>query len=262
MKIEVLISTMNLIDNDALIKKMKITGPSLTINQITKKGLNLLNNKGQNSILSYLEKGLSRSRNKALINSNCDICVIADDDMYYEGNYLESITNAYTKYPDADIIIFVVDNEDIAHKKKIQKEGRISYLKSLKVQSVQMTFKRESILKNNIKFDEHFGAGSTYYWGEENIFLFDCLRKGLKIYYVPVKIATLEISTSSWDKSNTRQHYNIQGIVYYRMSKYFYPILITQFALRKGKIYRPDLNFFQVMHHMFEGARKYKNKIN
>lgn len=262
MKIGALISTMNKTKKelDTLIKNMKVK-KTVVINQITKDNIQLTNESdNQKKIISVREKGLSKSRNLAIKNSDSDICIIADDDLYYEKDYTETITNAYQKYKNADIIAFVVDNEDIKSKKPIFRESRVSYLKSMKLQSVQLTFKRKSIIENNIKFDELYGAGSKYYWGEENIFLFDCLRKKLKIYYIPQKIATLKISESSWDKSISRKNSKIRGIIFYRMTKVFYPILIIQFAFRKRKKYIKEMSAINNIKYMFEGVKEYKEQ--
>lgn len=262
MKCEVLVSTMNKKSKKELIKSLRINCCTI-INQITNRDMKYPKDDTISSqkFLSFKEKGLSKSRNKAIENCSSDICVIADDDMYYVDEYEKIIKDAYKKYPDADLIAFVVDNEDVLHKKRILKEGRVGYLRSMKLQSVQVTFKRASIIKNNIKFDESFGTGSTYYWGEENIFLFDCLRSNLKIYYVPQKIATLKISNSSWNKDNTVEHYKIQGTIYYRMSNIIYPILIIQFAIRKRNIYKNDMSMFKVIKSMFQGAKEYKKGV-
>lgn len=260
MDCEVLISTMNQIEKN-IVNDLKVNN-CVVINQITKDIVPVkddINN--SQKFISFYEKGLSKSRNAALKNSSKDICIIADDDMYYENNYENIILSAYDRYKDADIIAFFVDNEDKSKRKKFLKEGRIGFLKSMKLQSVQITFKRKSIIENNISFDEKFGTGSVYPWGEENIFLFDCLRKKLKIYYVPLKIATLKANTSStWDKSNTKKHYEQQGAIYYRMSNKIYFLLIFQFFLRKRKIYIKDLSAITVLNSMIKGARDYRRR--
>ena len=69
-------------------------------------------------VISVNEKGLSRSRNKAILNSNADICVIADDDMYYSNQYELNVSKGYKKYPDADIIAYYVDSDDKRHIKE------------------------------------------------------------------------------------------------------------------------------------------------
>lgn len=257
-KCEVLVSTMNQHDKENLIKSMNIKN-CIIINQITK-NIHFQENDVVSSqkFISFFEKGLSRSRNKGIKYSTSDICIMADDDMYYINDYEKIIIQSYNKIPDADIIAFLIENEADKNYKKRLKAGRIGFLNSMKLSSVQITFKRQSIVKNNIKLDEEFGTGSTYYWGEENVFLYDCLKKGLKIYYVPKKIATLRISESSWNKSNTPNHFQIQGAIYYRMTQNFYLILILQFVVRKRYIYIKDMSMLSVLINMLKGAKKYK----
>ena len=262
MKCEVLMSTMNKKSMDDLIKNSKVNN-CIIVNQVTKNtSVDKNVETGNQKFISYNEKGLSKSRNRLLSKSKADICIIADDDMYYVDNYEQIIKEQYNKHPNADMIAFVVQHENKLKRKKVLKEGYLSLINTMKLQSVQITFKRKSVVLNKIKFDENFGAGAKYPWGEENIFLFDCKRKKLKIYYVPIKIATLkDTGVSSWDKSNTVDHYNRQGIIYYRMSKRLYKLLIIQFVLRKRKIYSSSLTSLQVLKAMFEGVKKHKRGL-
>ena len=46
----------------------------------------------------------------------------------------------------------------------------------MRVISSQITFRRKSIIKSNIKFDEKFGAGAKYNRAEESIMLCDAIR--------------------------------------------------------------------------------------
>ena len=50
----------------------------------------------------------------------------------------------------------------------------------MSVCSCQITFKRKSIVDNNIFLNEMFGIGSKFISGEENIFLKEALKKKLK----------------------------------------------------------------------------------
>ena len=88
MNLEVLISTMNLKNEDEnlkLIKRMNIKTKSLTINQITDKEIQSFEKiEGQNKIISKKEKGLSKSRNVAIQNAKAEICIFADNDIVYE----------------------------------------------------------------------------------------------------------------------------------------------------------------------------------
>lgn len=259
MKIEVLVSTMNLENHEELLRKMNVK-KSVIINQtqfVTSGDIT----EGENRLYSYQEKGLSKSRNRAIENSKADICMIADDDIKYEDNYEKIVDNGYKKYPDADIIAFYVDNFDEKRKKPIRKEGKIGILKSMRIQSVQVTFKRKSIRDKNIRFNERFGAGAELYMGEENIFLAQCLKEGLKMYYIPKTIATIQDNNSTWFKGHNEYNFNVKGAVYYEISKSLYPILIFQFALRKRWLYANEVKTLKAIKYMFEGVKKYKKSI-
>ena len=258
MNIEVLVSTMNLDNVQKLIKKMKIKN-GIIINQTEKE--KVINQKCDKiKVLSYIEKGLSKSRNRAISNSSADIIVIADDDMTYSENYEEIILSAYEKYKDADIVAFHVNSNDKKRGKKIRKESKINFLNSMKIQSVQLTMKRKNIVENNLLFNENFGAGSKWFMGEENIFLFNCLKRGLKIYYIPKTIASLDNSDSTWFKGFDKEYFIVKGGVFYEMSKLFSEIFILQFALRKRKLFGDNLNVIQAIKFMNQGRKKRKNE--
>lgn len=260
MKLQVLLSIINSKNPKEFVKTTNITGDYIIINQIFKENIKLTNYTEKNKkIISIRDKGLSKSRNLAIKNSTSDICLLSDDDMFYEEDYEKTILEAYKKYPDADLIAFVVEHENKKDEKKILKEGRLNLLTSLKISSVQLTFKKSSIENKNIKFDENFGSGSKYFMGEENIFMYDCLKNKLKIYYVPIKIGTLKvINESNWFKGYNKDYFKVKGIVYYRMSKLLSLFLILQFSLRKCKLYKNEINLFDSIKYMCKGIKEYK----
>ena len=96
------------------------------------------------------------------------------------------MNRAMKNIPDADIIVF-----QFTHDKN--KETRVQYEKDKryylwnisKVASVEITFKRKSIIDKGIKFNNIIGLGTKFPSGEENAFLADALRAGLKIYHIP-----------------------------------------------------------------------------
>lgn len=255
-QIEVLVSTMNLDSNENLIRNMNISGKSITINQITNANkLAITDGKSKHKVFSFFEKGLSKSRNKAIEKSDADICAIADDDLVYLNDYEETIKSAYNKYSDADIIAFNVESTNIDRPTTKQKNGMKGYLNSMKIASFQITFKSQNI-KGKIVFDELFGAGSgKYKMGEENIFLFDCLRRGLKVYYVSDTIATVTHKDSTWFNGYDETYFVSKGACFYRMTKAFWMVMILQFAVRKYKLYKKEMNFFKALKLMYKGGK-------
>lgn len=263
MRVNVLLSVMNKKEPQEYIKTMNVFKNYVIINQLTNKDIVPINQKSSNkSIISLNDKGLSQSRNLAIKNCNAEIGIISDDDMFYVDNYEEIIINAYKKHPTADIIAFVVEHEDKLREKKILKEGRVNIFSTLKISSVQLTFKIESIKKKNIKFDENFGSGNKYYMGEENIFLIDCIKKRLNICYVPIKIGTLRVvNDSKWFEGYNEKYFKVKGAVFYRMSKFLYIMFILQFAIRKRKLYINNISLLSCIKYMFTGVLEYKEGL-
>ena len=262
MSIDVLISTMNLFTNkqyNDLLKNMNIKNNSVVINQCpgSDKLLNLSNDKN-NRIYSYSNKGLSISRNNAISKSKADICILADDDLRYNENYQQIVLNAYEKYPEADLIAFYVSSDNPNNVKPKLSFGKVGLLKSFKIQSVQLTFRRDKIQEKNIKFDELFGAGTELYMGEENIFIFDCIKSGLHLYSYPVEFAKLNNRESSWFKGYDEKYFQVKSACFYRMSKFFWLFLCIQFIVRKYKIYKKDISSFKALKNMVIGKNNYK----
>lgn len=263
MECEILVSVMNQKSKDAIVNRLGIKEDDkcIIVNQNTK-GIRVTkdDNRSNHKFLSFKEKGLSRSRNRAINNSTGNICIICDDDMTFVPDYQAIIQKAYTKHPEADIICFDFIRAD--RTRKTMKEGKVGFLRSMKISSAQITFKRESIKKANIRFDENFGTGSGKCdWGEENIFLFDCLRAGLKIYYTPTTIRFIERNTNStWSRKNSIEHFEKQGWLYYRMSPSWWKIIALQFTLRKHDLYAKDMNGWTVYKSILKGGKTYRKE--
>lgn len=141
------------------------------------------------------EKWLSKNRNNALKYSKSDICYICDDDLNFIAWFDEIIKNEYKK-SDYDIITFQAENESWKKHFKL-KEGNHNRFSVLKIWSWWITFKRESLIKNNIYFDESFWLGTKYPVWEENIFLTDSIKKWLKMYHSDKPIV-IHPNESSW----------------------------------------------------------------
>lgn len=258
MNIEVLLSIMNQRSEkqiEEFTKNMGITGKVTIINQITDNSIKkIMKEEGNLKIFSYKEKGLSKSRNIALNKLTSDIGIISDDDVTYVQNYEDIIKRAYEKYIDADIIAFNVESGNIERPIRKQETHKVNFITAMKIQSMQIT------LRNGIEiaFDENFGAGSKYRFGEENIWLYDCLKSGKKIYYVNEKIGEALQRESTWYSKKDKEFMKCEGAVFYRISKKLYLLLILQYAIRKRKEYKDNLTVMQAIRYLWQGAKEYK----
>ncbi|MES5891532.1 glycosyltransferase family A protein [Bacillus cereus group sp. RP43] len=246
-----------------LFEKMNISSNAVMVNQCGYEKQEVLFL--QNHKLTYVcseDIGLSKSRNKAIFNSNDDgIVLLSDDDLVYVDNYSELIQKTFDENPDYDIIRFQVEGINKPFKMYKNKSAKLGYLSSLKTSSVEIAFRIKKIKEANIQFNEQFGAGSVYRMGEENIFLYECLSKGLKIKYEPIKIADLYIGESSWFKGFNKKYFHDRGAIFSALSKRWAGVLILQFAFRHYKKYKSNMTLLQAIRAMFNGHQEYKKTL-
>ena len=260
MRLQVLLSAMFL-EDESYIDTLNITTDAVVINQCDNESCKCVKRpcgNGREQTVTYVEtkeRGLSRSRNMAIAKADADICILCDNDVEYLPDYENRIMDGFARHPDADLIVFYIERKE-KPKPNYPKTKRMGYLSVLKIFSPEVAFRRESV--KEIAFDERFGAGSgRYLMGEENIYLYDCLKRGLKIYYEPVKIAKLREESSTWFKGYDDAFFISRGAGYCAMSRFGSYILILQFALRKGYLYRENMSMFHAMSCMFKGRREY-----
>lgn len=257
MVFQVLVSTMHQTDY-SLLDTMNIQSDVVVINQhISDSRIDF--NHGDNKVtwINSQERGLSRSRNLALKNASGRICLLADDDLEYVPNYQDIVLEQFSLNPDYDIITFQVEGIERKFKNYYQKERRLGFLTSMKVSSVEIAFRLDRVREASIQFNEMFGSGARYMAGEDNIFLYDCLRRGLRIKYVPIKIAYLHIGTSTWFEGYNKRYFISKGAIFTAMSpKYSIP-LILQFAIRKYALYRDEMTMAQAIKFMLKGRRQF-----
>lgn len=245
MTIQVLISCMYQRDY-SIIEKTNIQTDVVVINQCDKNEIvefDFANKKNEIChalFISTTERGLSRSRNMAIVNSTADVCLICDDDEILDEHYPSSIAEAF-KQTHSDLIAFKIDNTG---KKYSNKAKRIGYLGALKLASWQLAFKRESILRSNIKFDITLGSGVSKAGGEENMFVYDCLREDLRVTYLPLSIGKMIPGESKWFHGFTKEYFYDRGIMTRKlMGKAFAFLYAGYFLVRKHKLYGKDIPF-------------------
>lgn len=262
MKFQVLLATMNRKKDDIpeLVRKSNLSCDVLVMNQCCREAsYDIEVDKHSVHVIEVNEKGLSKSRNRAMGESNADVCLVADDDIWYKRDVEQRIMKAFKENPAYDLIAFYVERSSNYTYKEIGKTHEIHKLQSLSLMSVQIAFQLKRIKEKGIRFDEKFGAGSgMYICGEENIFLMDCLRKGCKILYVPVPIAKTDDSESTWFHGYDEVYFRSKGAVFQRLFPAYSSLLIVVFAITKRNMYKEEMKLTKALSYMKQGRKECK----
>lgn len=205
------------------------------------------------------ERGLSKSRNRAISLAQGDICLVADDDISLLPGYKKHILAAFDAEPEADIITFQIRTPDGGYfKNNYAAEPKWHTLRSImRVCSIEIAFRRERILNSGIRFDEQFGLGAAFPTGEEAIFLADAIRSGLKVKYVPIPIVVHDRESSGAAFAGNQRLIEAKGAMFWRIFGAWGMPVSLLFAAMKYK--HSGMGFIRFAAHMFDGARQFRN---
>lgn len=261
MKLEVLMSCMHQSGID-IAYRSNLQTDMVLVNQCDRESLEVIPSQADGGAMFQVkfictkERGLSKSRNMAIRNAEGDVCLIADDDEVFAEGYGERILSAFEQYPAADVIAFKVENTHSSKKKYASKACKVNYLRAMSIGSWQIAFRRESIMRNHILFDEEMGSGTGHGPSEEVRFLFDCLSKKLTIQYLPIVIARMEkTSDSQWFHGYTPRYFLEQGWSSRRLMGLPLSLIYSfYFVFRKYPQYRQDCSLWTALRKMLKGA--------
>lgn len=261
-KLEILLSCMH--QTDDIIKRSNIKCNATIVNQCDKDDKRVISVDGKDNTckikwIDSTKRGLSRSRNMALNAASCDYCLISDDDEIFVDDVDKIIENTFRENPKSDILIFKLYNWNTkcpSHTKNV------GYIQAMRTASYQIAFRRAKIIESNISFDEEMGSGTGHGAGEECKFLFTCLRKGLRITFVPKTIATLLAgSESQWFSGYDNKYFFWHGWAIKRILGT--PLAMTYAlytAVKKYRVYNENLSAISATKQMFKGIFYKNNK--
>lgn len=212
-KLDVLVVTMN--QNDlSLVTKMNIESNAVIANQVghcayVEEEMSF----GKIKMVSTDTKGVGVNRNLALLYSESDYLLMADDDEVLYHNYEENIIRAFEEVPEADILIFNINTiSDKPTSRRVNTTiKKLSMLNIFNYGAVRIAIKKNSLIRSNIVFTHLFGGGAKYSAGEDSMFLKKCLSEGMQIYTYPLIIADVYQFESTWFKGYDEKYFFDKG---------------------------------------------------
>lgn len=260
MRIQVLMSAMNQTDF-SILKRANIKSDAIIVNQCD---INRIDEFKYNDhtikFYSFNERGVGLSRNNALMRADADIIIFADEDIRYEDDYVQSIKNAFANNPKADIILFNVLSKNPERPSfTILKEKKVNKINCLKYGAVRIAARTEKLKMHNINFSLLFGGGSKFSSGEDSLFIFEAISKGMVVYTNPKIIGYVSQQDSSWFNGYTKKFFMDKGTFFYVLSKNWAVILCLWFAIKHRKKYKQNFSFNEALFLMIKGINQVKN---
>lgn len=133
-------------------------------------------------------RGVTKSRNNAIRLANGDIGLFSDDDVTYTNAYFDKIIEVFTRNLDYNVVIFKYFKlgRKVENEKYPRERMKLSQKLPFSIATIEIGFQIKKIQEAEVFFDERFGAGQPLIIGsEEDIFVIDCIKKGLNVWFVP-----------------------------------------------------------------------------
>lgn len=258
MRIETLVATIDQTDH-SLVEKMNIQTDSLVGNQRGSSSEEVFDFHGNKVVyFNSAERGVGKNRNVLIQNATADICLFADDDMQFIDGYPQIVEKAFEECPDADILIFnLLERQP---RRPVTKQiTRIHKYNYAKYGAARIAFRRQSVLSAGIRFDLSFGGGTEHGSGEDTIFLWDCLKKKLKICAVPYALAEIDqTAVSTWFQGYNEKFFRDKGALYASIHPWLWPLYSLHHVMRYRRKFGNNVPLTTAFRWMLKGGRAYR----
>lgn len=218
MTFQVLVATMYQTDY-SLLEKMNIQSDAVVVNQCDRNSVEVFEfNEHTVCWICTTERGIGRSRNRALIAASADIILFADDDVVYENGYKDAVVSFFESKQDCSLAVFnVISSNPERPAYIIPADKRLHKFNCLRYGGYRIAAKREKIQEKNIWFTLNFGGGAKHQAGEDILFITNCIQKRLKCFACSKKIGTVAQQNSTWFKGYDEKYYLDRGALFSTM---------------------------------------------
>ena len=195
-------------------------------------------------------KGLSIARNAGIKEAEGDICILADDDGWYNAEAVEKIVGKFEANPQISVLMTQIYDKDqnVPYKNYPSKEAIINQKIKLMSKTSSEIALRRSRLKD-CQFDERFGLGAEFVCGEEVDFL---LRNYKRNTYLYTPIVTMYHPKKMCRDSN--KQVIAKGALYKKQ----FNLAVSLLVLMRDLIMKKQNNF----KYFFEGYNEYRKREN
>ena len=192
------------------------------------------------------------------MRASAEIVLFADEDIVYDDDYEQSVLKAFEENPQADLLTFNVRAVEGRRTYENRKVKQVRWYNYGRYPTYSVAARLDSLRRANVWFSLLYGGGATYSNGEDSLFPHDCLKKGLKIWAVPVEIgheAVREDGSSTWFNGYNEKFFYDRGVLYRDLYGRLAVCMALRFLLAHRKITCQELTIGDAFRIMRKGIR-------
>lgn len=199
-------------------------------------------------ILKFYTKGSSTNHNHAIDAARGEILLMADDDQKYTADSLRAIISAFDSHPDCDFLTFRFTTDGPAKYYPSESFDWRKPPKGAYVSTIEMAVRRSSLTPDT-RFDENFGVNCPFACGDDQVFLHNLLKAGLKGRFIPMDICFHPGDTTG-SRLSMAVMAEAKGAMFMKLHPLSWPLRMLAHARRSGS----PLSYCR---HWLRGARRF-----
>ena len=259
MKLQLLVAAVGQTAKE-LPEQMNIGSDAIIVNQTDHYDYQEFEYKGHRvKFYSVAERGVGLSRNHSLLRAQADISLFADEDIAYVDGYEAMVLEAFEKNPQADMLLFNVQAAPGRETYHIGEFGRVRRYNCGRYPTYSFAVRTKEVHKRNITFSLLFGGGAKYSNGEDSLFISECIKKGMKVYKVPVLIGREIERPSTWFKGYNEKFFFDRGVLYWHLYGCLRHAMALRFLLAHRKEMCQDISVKEAYKLMKKGMKEAAN---
>ncbi len=262
MKLQILVSTMQQ-DVRRLAETMRLQAESIIIHQGEENRYEEFEYEGHRMrCYHFRERGIGLSRNNALLRADGDLCLFSDEDIVYEDGAAQRIEEAFLAHPEADVLLFNVTVREERRTYWTERFHRVRWYNCGRYPAFCIALRTQKMHAANLTYSLLFGGGARYANGEDSLFLFDCLRTGLKVYAIPMVIGEEIYRPSTWFFGYDEKFFHDRGVLYHALYGMWAKAMGLRFLLKnKKQMCAGRIGFLQAKKLLFTGIEDGKREL-
>ena len=257
--LQVLVATMHRSDF-SIVGKMNIRCNAVIANQAEREEIaTAATEYGVCKMITTKTRGVGLNRNIALMASEGEYLLFADDDVVYNDDMPEAVMNAFRQLPEADVILFGMDitKKGNVIEKRRGKNQRLHVWNAFRYGTYCLAVRRKAVLQHNITFHQSFGGGCMFSAGEDSLFIKSCFDSGLKVFSHEYALGTCAKDSSTWFEGFNEKFFYDKGVLArFLFPRMFLPLVLYYMVRFQG---RTEISAFRRLSLMLDGIRGAKS---
>lgn len=239
--LQILVASVNASCRELAVK-MNIDSDAVIVNQCDRDDAYEFELNGNKvKVLERNERGVGRSRNLALENSDAEFVMFSDQDVVYDEGYKVKLLEEFANHPEADLIFFnmrVREDRRTYWNDSFKRVGKANFGR---YGAISIAARRKALIDTGVKYSLLFGGGAKYSNGEDSLFIKDLLNKGLRMYASPVCLGEEVDEGSTWFNGYNEKFFTDRGVLFYYLYGPLAGLYAIRFALTKKDFFKGEI---------------------